>query len=62
VLKRTGGRGADHVIEVWIRNQYVSARCENFCQVGGMGTLEKSVNSARLGGWIHIIGFLATEV
>ncbi|KAH8112090.1 NAD-binding protein [Phellopilus nigrolimitatus] len=43
VLKLTGGRGVDHVIEV-----------------GGAGTIMKSINSTRLSGWVHIIGFLAS--
>ncbi|KAL1745677.1 chaperonin 10-like protein [Schizophyllum fasciatum] len=42
VLKITGGRGVDHVIEV-----------------GGPGTLLKSVKSCVVGAKIHLIGFLA---
>jgi NADPH:quinone reductase-like Zn-dependent oxidoreductase len=42
VMKITGGRGADHVIEV-----------------GGAGTLGKSVAALTTGGQIHQIGFLA---
>ncbi|CAL1698345.1 unnamed protein product [Somion occarium] len=42
VLKLTGGRGADHIIEI-----------------GGPGTLLKSISAARYAGWIHNIGFLA---
>ena len=41
VLKLTGGRGVDHVIEV-----------------GGTGTLPRSIASARLGGQVHQIGVL----
>ena len=39
VLKLTGGRGVDHVVEV-----------------GGPGTLLKSVNALRYGGSINVIG------
>jgi NADPH:quinone reductase-like Zn-dependent oxidoreductase len=39
VLRLTGGRGVDHVIEV-----------------GGAGTLPKSVKSVAMGGTISIIG------
>jgi NADPH:quinone reductase-like Zn-dependent oxidoreductase len=42
VARVTGGRGADHVIEV-----------------GGAGTLAKSLAAAATGGQIHQIGFLA---
>ncbi len=42
VLKITGGRGVDHVIEV-----------------GGPGTLLKSVNAVRYGGSVDLIGFIA---
>ncbi|GJE89034.1 NAD(P)-dependent alcohol dehydrogenase [Phanerochaete sordida] len=42
VLKITGGRGVDHVIEV-----------------GGPGTLTKSLDAVRMAGWVHLIGFLA---
>ncbi|GLB41522.1 putative alcohol dehydrogenase [Lyophyllum shimeji] len=42
VMKITGGRGVDHVIEV-----------------GGPGTLPKSMTSARIGGSLHLIGFVA---
>ncbi|HTT97988.1 MAG TPA: NAD(P)-dependent alcohol dehydrogenase, partial [Rhizomicrobium sp.] len=42
VLRLTGGRGVDHVIEV-----------------GGAGTLPRSVASARLGGQVHQIGVRA---
>ncbi len=42
VLKATGGRGVDMVVEV-----------------GGAGTLEKSIKSVRVGGFIAIIGVLA---
>ena len=42
VLKITGGRGVDHVIEV-----------------GGPGTIMKSVNCTRYGGSIDVIGFVA---
>ncbi|KAF8897949.1 hypothetical protein CPB85DRAFT_1229322 [Mucidula mucida] len=42
VLKLTGGRGVDHILEV-----------------GGPGTLEKSMKAIRYGGSIHLIGFLA---
>ena len=41
VLEMTGGRGADHVIEV-----------------GGTGTLQRSVNAVRVGGHIALIGAL----
>jgi len=44
VLKATGGRGVDHVIEV-----------------GGEGTLMKSVKSLAYGGCIHLIGVVAGE-
>jgi NADPH:quinone reductase-like Zn-dependent oxidoreductase len=42
VLRLTGGRGVDHVIEV-----------------GGAGTLERSIRATRLGGTISLIGVLA---
>ncbi|KZT69739.1 NAD(P)-binding protein [Daedalea quercina L-15889] len=42
VLRITGGRGVDHVIEV-----------------GGAGTINKSIASARFGGTVSIIGFVA---
>ena len=42
VLKLTGGRGVDHVVEV-----------------GGPGTLLKSVNALRYGGLINVIGVVA---
>jgi NADPH:quinone reductase-like Zn-dependent oxidoreductase len=41
VKKITGGRGADHILEI-----------------GGAGTLAKSMNAVRTAGWIHIIGGL----
>jgi NADPH:quinone reductase-like Zn-dependent oxidoreductase len=42
VIERTGGRGADIVVEV-----------------GGSGTLSKSINAARLGGTVSLIGVIA---
>ncbi|KAK0460427.1 alcohol dehydrogenase superfamily protein [Desarmillaria tabescens] len=42
VLRLTGGRGVDHVLEV-----------------GGSGTLKKSISAARYAGCIHLIGFVA---
>lgn len=42
VLKLTGGRGADHILEV-----------------GGSGTLQKSLKAARFGGHIHVIGLVS---
>ncbi|KZT64900.1 NAD(P)-binding protein [Daedalea quercina L-15889] len=42
VLRITGGRGVDHVIEV-----------------GGAGTINKSIASARFGGTVSVIGFVA---
>ena len=42
VLRLTGGRGADHVVEV-----------------GGPGTIMKSVNATRYGGQIHVMGIVA---
>ena len=42
VLRLTGRRGVDHVVEV-----------------GGSGTLEKSLNSVRVGGYVHLIGVLS---
>ncbi len=42
VIERTGGRGADIVVEV-----------------GGSGTLSKSINAARLGGTVAMIGVIA---
>ncbi|GLB41521.1 putative alcohol dehydrogenase [Lyophyllum shimeji] len=44
VLRLTGGRGVDHVIEV-----------------GGAATLPRSVQAARMGGSIHLIGYVAKE-
>ena len=44
VLEMTGGRGADHVIEV-----------------GGIGTLARSVKAVRVGGHIALIGALDTS-
>ena len=41
VMRLTGGRGVDHVVEV-----------------GGVGTLSRSVEAARLGGQVHLIGVL----
>lgn len=41
VLRLTGGRGVDHVVEV-----------------GGAGTLPRSVEAARIGGQVHLIGVL----
>ncbi|KAF9265743.1 NAD(P)-binding protein [Marasmius fiardii PR-910] len=32
---------------------------DHIVEVGGAGTLEKSMNSIRFGGWIHAIGFVA---
>ena len=42
VLKLTGGRGADHVLEV-----------------GGSGTMARSLNAVRVGGHVHLIGVLS---
>ena len=42
VLKLTGGRGVDHVVEV-----------------GGPGTILKSLNALRYGGSINVIGVVA---
>ena len=42
VLRLTGGRGVDHVVEV-----------------GGPGTIMKSVNATRYGGQIHVMGIVA---
>lgn len=42
VLKLTGKRGVDHVLEV-----------------GGSGTLERSLNAVRVGGHVHLIGVLS---
>ena len=42
VLKLTGGRGVDHVVEI-----------------GGAGTLPRSIEAARLGGQVHQIGVRA---
>ncbi|OCH90148.1 NAD(P)-binding protein [Obba rivulosa] len=42
VLKITGGRGVDHIIEV-----------------GGPGTLKRSMMAVRYAGWVHVIGFVA---
>ncbi|KAJ7597942.1 hypothetical protein C8J56DRAFT_331057 [Mycena floridula] len=33
---------------------------DHILEIGGFGTLEKSMKCARLAGWIHIIGLLAT--
>ncbi|KAI0758922.1 zinc-binding dehydrogenase-domain-containing protein, partial [Fomes fomentarius] len=44
VLKITGGKGVDHVIEV-----------------GGPGTILKSVNAVGYGGSIDVIGFVARQ-
>ncbi|KZT34173.1 NAD(P)-binding protein [Sistotremastrum suecicum HHB10207 ss-3] len=44
VMKFTGGRGVDHVVEV-----------------GGPGTMSKSLKSIRFGGYIHVIGFVAGQ-
>ncbi|KAI0742920.1 NAD-P-binding protein [Daedaleopsis nitida] len=44
VLRLTGGRGVDHVIEV-----------------GGPGTIMKSVNCVRYGGSVDVIGFVAGQ-
>ncbi|MGE0223037.1 MAG: NAD(P)-dependent alcohol dehydrogenase [Acetobacteraceae bacterium] len=41
VLRLTGGRGVDHVVEV-----------------GGAGTLQRSVEAVRMGGQVHLIGVL----
>ncbi len=41
VLRLTGGRGVDHVVEV-----------------GGAGTLARSVEATRMGGQVHLIGVL----
>lgn len=43
VLKLTGGRGVDHVIEV-----------------GGAGTLDRSLKAVRMGGHVSLIGVLAS--
>ncbi|KAF5329391.1 hypothetical protein D9619_008958 [Psilocybe cf. subviscida] len=32
---------------------------DHIIEVGGVGTLYKPIKSARIGGWIHIIGFVA---
>ena len=42
VLKRTGGLGVDHVVEV-----------------GGSGTMERSLNAVRVGGHVFLIGVLS---
>ena len=42
VLKLTGKRGVDHVVEV-----------------GGSGTLARSLNAVRIGGHVHLIGVLS---
>ncbi len=42
VLKLTGKRGVDHVVEV-----------------GGSGTMERSLNAVRVGGHVHLIGVLS---
>ncbi|MBV9735398.1 MAG: NAD(P)-dependent alcohol dehydrogenase [Acidisphaera sp.] len=44
VLRLTGGRGVDHVIEV-----------------GGAGTLARSLQAVRLGGTVHMIGVLTGQ-
>ncbi len=41
ILRLTGGRGVDHVVEV-----------------GGAGTLPRSVEATRMGGQVHLIGVL----
>jgi NADPH:quinone reductase-like Zn-dependent oxidoreductase len=41
VLRLTGGRGVDHVVEV-----------------GGAGTLARSIEATRIGGQVHLIGVL----
>ncbi|KAF9029370.1 NAD(P)-binding protein [Hymenopellis radicata] len=46
VLKLTGGRGVNHLLSISM-------------QVGGTGTLEKSLNSLDFNGWIHLIGIVA---
>jgi NADPH:quinone reductase-like Zn-dependent oxidoreductase len=43
VIEMTGGRGADHVVEV-----------------GGVGTLERSINAVRVNGHIAMVGALDT--
>jgi NADPH:quinone reductase-like Zn-dependent oxidoreductase len=43
VLRLTGGRGVDHVVEV-----------------GGAGTLARSVEATRIGGQVHLIGVLTS--
>ncbi|KAK0460389.1 uncharacterized protein EV420DRAFT_208505 [Desarmillaria tabescens] len=42
VLRLTGGRGVDHVLEV-----------------GGPGTLLKSISAVRYAGYVHLIGFMS---
>ncbi|KAI0077021.1 NAD-P-binding protein [Panus rudis PR-1116 ss-1] len=44
IMKLTGGRGVDHIIEV-----------------GGTGTLKKAVGAVRYSGWIHGIGYVASD-
>ncbi|KAF8075256.1 alcohol dehydrogenase superfamily protein [Lyophyllum atratum] len=44
VMKATGGRGVDHVIEV-----------------GGVATMPKSIQAARLGGQLHLIGYVSQD-
>ncbi|KAI0085551.1 NAD-P-binding protein [Irpex rosettiformis] len=34
---------------------------DHIIEVGGPGTLEKSVDSVRMAGWVHVIGFLAGQ-
>ncbi|KAG5353603.1 hypothetical protein C0989_005125, partial [Termitomyces sp. Mn162] len=65
VMKITNGAGVDHVIEVcslkYMTPDALSLKLKLFEQVGGQGTLPKSIQSTRPGGQIHIIGFVSQD-
>jgi hypothetical protein len=58
VLLQTNGVGVDHVIEVRLPIFHQFRELQIAYQVGG-GTLPKSLNSLRMGGYIHLIGVVS---
>lgn len=61
VLRITQGRGVDHVVEARCRLSLAMAPVHCVFQVGGPGTLSKSIMSVKHGGGVHVIGFLDTN-
>ncbi|TFK29173.1 alcohol dehydrogenase superfamily protein [Coprinopsis marcescibilis] len=61
VLKITGGRGVDHIIEISSSSNSSAIHLTKWSQVGGAGTLKKSIKSSRIGGFVHVIGFVSKD-